>query len=217
MDIVIIGAGGFAREVRQLIDDINQDRQSYNLIGFLDGNSDRHGQIMQELPVLGGLDWLEQHLDTVAVIGIGNPPAKRRIALELEGMGVSSPVLVHPRATVGRWVAMGAGTLICAGNILTTDIRLGKHAILNLDCTVGHDAILEDYVTVAPGVHISGNVTVQEGTDLGTGSSIVQGIRIGSWSIIGAGAVVSKEIPDNVTAVGVPAKPIKEREPGWYL
>ena len=98
---------------------------------------------------------------------------------------------------------------------MTTNIELGCHVIVNLACTIGHDSILEDFVTIAPGVNISGNVTIGTGTDLGTGSKIIQGISVGSWTVVGAGAVVNRELPANVTAVGVPAKIIKERPDGW--
>ena len=107
---------------------------------------------------------------------------------------------------------IGDGSIICAGTIATVDIEIGKHVIVNLDCTIGHDAKLEDYVTVYPSVNISGFVTVGEETEIGTGTQIIQGIKIGRESIIGAGAVVLKELPEKCTAVGSPAKVIKFRE-----
>ena len=106
-------------------------------------------------------------------------------------------------------VFIGEGSIICAGSIITVDIRIGKHVILNLDCTVGHDACLEDFVTVYPSVNVSGNVLVEECAELGTGTQIIQGKKIGAQTIVGAGAVVVKDLPEKCTAVGSPAKPIK--------
>jgi sugar O-acyltransferase (sialic acid O-acetyltransferase NeuD family) len=216
-NIVIYGAGGFAREVFQLIEDINKKNKLYNFLGFVQDNSKNLEEKIYGFPILDGMNWLEKHKETLVVIGIGNTCAKRKIAMRLEEQNINSPVLIHPNVIAGRNVEFGKGSIICASNVITVDIKIGMHVILNLDCTVGHDAIIEDFSTVAPGSHISGNVHIGQGTDVGTGSSIIQGMQIGAWSVLGAGAVVSKNIPDNVTAVGVPARPVKEREPGWHL
>ena len=106
-------------------------------------------------------------------------------------------------------VQIGASTIICAGTIITVDIRIGDHVIINLDCTLGHDDIIRDYVTIYPSVNVSGNVEVGECSKFGTGMQIIQGKNIGTESIIGAGAVVIRDIPDRCTAVGSPAKVIK--------
>jgi sugar O-acyltransferase (sialic acid O-acetyltransferase NeuD family) len=173
---------------------------------------------MHGLPILGGMDWLiAQEASVHVVIGIGSPAVKRQLVERMRSHVAGFPTLVHPTAVRSDSVQMGEGTVVAAGNILTVDIRLGAFVTLNLSCTVGHDAVLDDYVTVAPGATISGNVRVGEGCDVGTGSSTVQGTSIGEWSIVGAGAVVSKSLPANCTAVGVPAKPIKERPVGWHL
>lgn len=106
-------------------------------------------------------------------------------------------------------MTIGEGSIICAGTILTVDISIGNHVIINLDCTLGHDDIIHDFVTIYPSVNISGNIVVGECVELGTGMQIIQGKNIGKESIIGAGAVVVRYIPDRCTAVGSPAKPIK--------
>ena len=217
-DLVIFGSGGFAREVHQLVLDLDADGAGWNVLGFLDGSAERHGSSLHELPVLGDERWIAGRPEVSVVVAIGATPAKRRVVQSLERAGCRRfATLVHPRAWVGRGVAVGEGTSICAGTLITTDIRIGRHAILNLDCTVGHDADLGDFVTVAPSVNISGAVQVGEGCDLGTGSTVIQGVRIGQWSVVGAGAVVVGDLPPNVTAVGVPAKAIKERPEGWHL
>jgi acetyltransferase-like isoleucine patch superfamily enzyme len=110
---------------------------------------------------------------------------------------------------------LGSGTIVCAGTLITTDIRIGAHVHVNIGATIGHDSVLDDYVTVNPGVHLSGNVTVREGVELGTGSVVVPKCEIGAWAIVGAGSVVTKPIPADTTAVGAPAKVIKERSAGW--
>ncbi|MBH1982960.1 MAG: acetyltransferase [Burkholderiales bacterium] len=221
-NVVIFGCGGFAREVHQIIEDINAaagNEVSLNFLGFLDGNTSLHGTEVHGYPVLGGLEWLDQpHAAPVHIsVAVANCASRKKIvnAIETGGKAVFLQ-LVHPRAWVGNRVVIGEGTIICAGALVTTDIELGRHVIINIGATVGHDARIDDFVTVAPSVNVSGAVLVGPGCDLGTGSAIIQGKTIGAWSVVGAGAVVVKDVDPNVTVVGSPAKIIKTRQPGWH-
>lgn len=216
--LVIYGAGGFAREVAQLVHDINTHQPTWHLRGFLSDDPSQHGTIVGGLAVLGGREWLRNQPTPVAVaFGIGSPAIRRRLAIALGDRNVRFPSLRHPSVICGDRVSIGKGVVLCAGSILTVDIEIRDFAAINLACTVGHDAVVGAYATVAPGVLISGNVTVGEGADVGTGTRIIQGVDVGAWSIVGAGAVVSRAVPANTTAVGIPAKPIKERSHGWHL
>lgn len=217
-DIVIFGTGGMAREVHQVVEDLVADGAPWNFLGWLTDAEDEHGTEVHGVPVLGGRAWLKDHPGTFAHVGVGSAVGRRKIVLDLEARGQRDwATLVHPRTWVGNRVEIGPGTIVCAGSNLTTDLSIGNHVIVNLNCTITHDSRLADFVTAAPGVSISGNVLVGEGTDLGTGSTILQKISIGAWSIVGGGAVVSRDLPGDVTAVGVPAKIIKERPEGWHL
>lgn len=216
--LVIFGAGGFAREVAQLVDDLNAHRPTWRLLGFLSDDPSDHGATVGGRQILGGRTWLQTQTSPVAVaLGVGNPAVRRRLVAVLRDHAVSFPSLRHPSVISGARVSLGDGVILCAGSVLTVDIVVHDFAAINLACTVGHDAVVGAYATVAPGVLISGNVTIGEGADIGTGSRIIQGVHVGPWSIVGAGAVVSRAIPANTTAVGVPARPIKERPEGWHL
>ena len=114
---------------------------------------------------------------------------------------------------MSKRVEIGEGSIVCSGNILTTNIRLGKHVHLNLGCTVGHDAVLGNFATLAPGVHISGWVTLEPSVYIGTGASVINGVEgepliIGRNAVVGAGACVIRNVPPNTTVVGIPAKPL---------
>ncbi|PAP76392.1 acetyltransferase [Rubrivirga marina] len=216
-DLVIYGTGGFARETLQVALDINEDGGTWNVLGFLDDDPEQHGQSIHDLPVLGGAGWLTNRSDVQVAVGIGSTPAKRKVVRRLADAQHSAfATLIHPRAWIGRRVGVGAGTIVCAGTMVTTDIEIGDHVILNLDCTVGHDTQIEQFTTVAPSVNISGDIRIGEGCDLGTGAAIIQGVSIGAWTVLGAGAVVVRDLPANVTAVGAPARAIKERPAGWH-
>ena len=211
--ILIYGSSGFAKEVAFLIEEINRRKKEYEILGYLDDNTANHGKIVYNYPVLGDQDYLNHISEPVnLVIGIGNPRLKEKIVSKLQKFSnIIYPILVHPNVIISKSVKFQPGTIITAGNIFTVDIEIGKHVTINLDCTIGHDTVIEDYVTLAPSVNVSGNVYIECLCDIGTGTQIIQGKRIGTDSIIGAGSVVTKDIPQKVVAVGVPAKAIKER------
>lgn len=120
--------------------------------------------------------------------------------------------MIHPSVIYSESVNFGEGSIVCAGNIITVNIEIGKHVIINLDCTIGHDANIGDYSTILPSVNVSGFVKTEECVSIGTGSAIIQGVNIGKNTVVGAGAIVVKDLPENCTAVGLPAKPIKFHE-----
>jgi sugar O-acyltransferase (sialic acid O-acetyltransferase NeuD family) len=219
--LVIIGAGGHAREVAELVADVNADGASWELLGFLSDDSSEWGKELNGLPVLGGGEWFERRspADLHVAIGVGSSPARRTIAhaLVARGRNFRIPVLTHPSAVVSRYAVVGPGTQITAGCIVTANVNIGTFVVLNRACNVSHDCQLGDYVTVAPGVQLAGNVTLGAGCDVGIGASVIQGVGVGEWTIVGAGAAVTESLPANCTAVGVPAKVIKERPPGWHL
>lgn len=207
-DIIIVGAGGFGREVAWLIEEINKINNEWNIIGFVDDNEKIQNTEMNGYKIVGNIEWLkEQKLNVVCAIG--DPLIKKVVIEKLQHSKNTYPVLIHPSVIYSQQVTFGEGSIICAANIITTNIEIGKHVIINLDCTIGHDAKLGDYTTVLPSVNISGFVETDECVSIGTGTAVIQGVKIGANSIIGAGAVVVKNIQANCTAVGAPAKPIK--------
>jgi sugar O-acyltransferase (sialic acid O-acetyltransferase NeuD family) len=217
--VVIIGTGGFGREVLDVLEAVNQVETRYEILGFItEPGFQKPGELINDKPVLGYYDWLEQNKDQVrAICGVGAPATRLRLIRQAEQMGVQFFSVIHPRAILTRWVKLGTGSIITAGCILTNNITIGEHVHLNLDCTVGHDVVIEDCVTVSPGVHISGNVRLEEGSFIGTGANLIEGKTVGRWAVVGAGSVVVKDVPANSTAVGIPAAVIKTRQPGWHL
>ncbi len=211
--IYIIGAGGFGREVAWLIERINHNHKEWDIQGFLDDNNEKHGQPEGHYRVLGGCDILKECKEEVwAVCAVGSAHVRKKIINRvMQYENVKFATLIDPSVLYSDSVKIGEGTIVCAGCILTVDISIGRHVLINLDCTVGHDAVLEDFVTVYPSVNISGNVFLGANAEVGTGCHIIQGISIGEEAILGAGSVVIRDIPDKCTAVGSPAKVIKQR------
>ncbi len=212
-NILILGAGGMAREVGWLINDINRaGRESWNLVGYMEHGGARKGLLMNGIPIVGP-DEIRQYLpDLYAVIAIGDPKIKERVVTEAEVLGCKFATLIHPSVRYDpSTVVIAPGSIICVGSIITVNVTIGMHVIVNNDCTVAHDCIIEDYVTLSPGCHVSGHNILRRSSFLGTGSVTAEKCEIGDHAIIGAGAVVVCNIPGNVTAVGVPAKPVNNK------
>ena len=211
-DLYIIGAGGFGREVVWLIERINQVEASWNIKGFIDDNTAIQGKIEDDYLVMGGTDYLlEQQKEIWVVCAVGSAKVRKNIIEKLQvNPNIRFATVIDPSVILSDRIKIGEGTIICAGTILTVDITIGNHVIINLDCTLGHDDVIEDFVTIYPSVNVSGNVVVETCAELGTGMQIIQGKKIGKESILGAGAVVVKDIPEKCTAVGSPARVIRE-------
>lgn len=213
-NIAIFGAGGFGREVKTIIDAINKVEQNvYNFVGFYDDGIEK-GTIVNGFPVLGGVEDLNKLEEDISlVISIGDPKIKHKILNKITNSHIDFPTIIHPNASISNDdVQIEEGTIICEGTIITCNIRIGKFVILNLMCTVGHDTSIDDYCAFMPSVNISGEVQIKESVYVGTGAKIINLLEIGENTIVGAGAVVSKTLPSNCTAVGIPAKPIKFHE-----
>lgn len=210
-NLIIFGAGGFGREVAWLVERINAEKPTWNLLGFLDDNEEIQGSTINGYKVLGNMNNVEKYVDDYFVCAVGASKIREKIInkIEISNPDVKFCTLIDPCAEISNFVKIGVGTIICAHTIMTVNISIGNHVIINLDCTIGHDAVLHNFVTLYPSVNISGNTNVGHASEIGTGTQIIQGKRIGNYSILGAGAVVVKDIPDKCTAVGCPAKPIK--------
>ena len=212
-ELVIFGGGGFAREVAWLIADINLQLPIYErwkIIGFVEHTTERVGSSLNGIPIIDPAELKVEFSETYAVVAIGSTNLRERAVEQARDLGFKFATLIHPEVKMdAASVEIGNGCIVCAGNILTVNIKIGDHVILNIDCTIGHDCVIEDYVTISPGCHLSGYTTVRRGAYLGTGAVTVERHEIGRNTIVGAGAVVVKDIPRDVIAVGIPARPIK--------
>lgn len=212
-EMMIIGAGGFGREVQWLIERINAVTPKWYVAGFIDDGVEA-GSKVNNLAVLGGMDYLLNVNREIAVVcTIAAPDTRKEVINRLKNkINLYYPNLIDPSVIMSDRITIGDGNIICAGNILTVNIKINNFVIINLDCTVGHDVILDDFITIYPSVNISGNVTVEELSQLGTGAQVIQGQRIHRGAYVGAGAVVVKDVDAGDVAVGCPAKSIKKRE-----
>lgn len=204
--IVVLGSGGHARVVADVCRAAGREVR-----GFLDPRASP-GDIVGQLRVLGD-DELLDDADFVAehefLIGIGDQQKRRKVASMVREKGGTLATVIHPSSVVAPDVRIGAGTVLVAGSIINTGAVLGECVIINTGATVDHDNILKDGVQLCPGVHLAGNVSCGEDAFFGTGAVVIPGREIGARAVIGAGAVVTSDIPEDVAAVGCPAKVVK--------
>lgn len=142
------------------------------------------------------------------VVAIGNNAVRLERYQSLAAAGVKMTILVHPQAVVSRHARLRAGTVVLAGAVINVGAELGESVIVNTGATVDHDCILGAGVHVAPGAHLAGGVKVGAKTWIGVGAAVREYVTIGNQVFIGAGAVVVKSVPDGLTVVGNPARPL---------
>ncbi len=201
-DIIIVGTGGLAKELICLAKDCG--RNVIGLLGDIHGSGENK---ILNIPVLGNLNEFSIPAGCEIVIAVGSPLIRSKIVSEIKCLDeYYFATLIHPSVQISEFVEIGEGTVICAGCILTADIKIGSHCILNLNTTVGHDVEISDYVTIAPQVAVSGNIHIAAGVEVGTGSSIRQGLKLGARAMLGMGSVLTKDIPEDTVFVGNPAK-----------
>lgn len=210
-DLIIFGASGFGREVAWAVERLNKVTPTWNLFGFMDDADDIQGTEINGYKVLGKTADVSNYPDAYYVVAVGASRTREKIVSNMKTVNPSIKfgTVIDPSVEMSDLVTIGEGTIICAHTIITVNIEIGSHVIINLDCTVGHDAVLQDFVTLYPSVNVSGITNIGHAVELGTGMQIIQGKTVGDYSIVGAGAVVVKDIPAKCTAVGSPAKPIK--------
>jgi sugar O-acyltransferase (sialic acid O-acetyltransferase NeuD family) len=212
--IAIVGAGGLGKEVAMLLEQINAINTQWEIIGFFDDRI-AIGKRINNYKILGTISEISKLEDkTAVVIAIGDSTIRAKVFSKIINQTIYFPTLIHPSALIGnrRCVRIGNGSIVTANCILTVNIEVGKFVLLNLGSTIGHDTIIEDFVSVMPGTNISGEAMVRRKAFIGSGVQILNKVEIGANSIVGAGAVVTKNLPANCTAVGIPAKPIKFHE-----
>ena len=207
--LVIWGASGHARVVA----DIVRLQGTYDLLGFLDDiNPGRHGSEFDGLPILGGsekLDELKELGVSHLIIGFGNCAARLKATALVREQGFSLATAIHPKAIIASDVLVAQGTVIAAGAVVNPGAKIGENVIINTGATVDHECSIEEGVHLCPGVHLAGSVTIGRASWIGIGTIVSDHLRVGANTVIGAGAVVVHDIPDNVVAYGVPARVVK--------
>lgn len=205
--ILVIGGGGHARVVVDLIEQTNE----FTIAGVVDNKLEKGTMILGK-KVLGGdkdLPSIIQGNGHTIAIGVGSTKdnaLRQSLFMNALRLGCVVPTLKHPSAVVAQDVVIKDGAQLMAGVIIQSGTTIGENTIVNTGAQVDHDCMVGGSVHICPGVVLSGGVTVGSEAFIGAGAVVIQGIRIGSKAVVGAGAVVVRDVPDGAVVKGVPAK-----------
>lgn len=208
--LVIVGAGGFGREVLSWVGSSPKwtREAGINEIVFVDDNDP---QVDVDAPIVSTVrDYVPASGDLV-ICAVGSPEVREIIVVALRNRGARFATFVHDRAVLGSGIELGTGVVICPNTLLSSDIRVGEHVHINSANTIGHDVTIGDFATLSSACNLTGGVALGRGVFLGTASTIIPGKHIGDRAYVGAGSVVLKDVPSGVTVFGNPSKSIGTR------
>ncbi|ELP69777.1 acetyltransferase [Streptomyces turgidiscabies] len=207
--LLIIGAGGFARETAQAV----RDAGDVELLGHLDDNAHLHGTEVDGVPVLGGCDLVHGLPEARVVICVGNPrdyAARARLVRRLGLPADRYATVIHPTASVSATSRVGHGSVLLAHCVLTAAVEVGAHVAVMPQVVLTHDDVVEDFATLASGVRLGGGARLERGAYVGSGALVREGTVVGAWSLIGMGSAVLGDVPPGEVWVGSPARRLRE-------
>ena len=211
IQIIGLGAGGHSKVVIELA----RATAKYEIVGLLDPRPELQGIRVADVPVCGDDDLLKDFRQQGighAFIGVGatGDPSRRVLLYEqLRQLEYEVVTLVHPRAIVSPSATVGQGTTVMAGSVINASALLGSNVIVNSGAIVEHDCQIRDHSHIAPGARLAGGVIVEERAFVGIGATVLPGVRLWRRSVVAAGAVVTRNVPDNLVVAGVPARTIQ--------
>ncbi|MGW4160274.1 acetyltransferase [Streptomyces sp. NPDC004788] len=209
--LVIIGAGGFARETAQAA-----RAAGLPLAGHLDDDPALQGCTVDGVPVLGGTERIRKLKDASFVVCVGSPRDYASRARVVRRLGLPEhryTTVVHPTAVVSASSVIGPGTVLLAHTVLTAAVRVGRHVAVMPQTVLTHDDEVGDFATLASGVRLGGTVRVGRGAYLGAGALVREGTAIGPWSLVGMGSVVLGDVPPGEVWAGSPARRLRTAAP----
>ena len=206
--IIIVGAGGFGRELLQWIKDINSRQQRWEILGFIDDNLQALNDIECDFPIIGSIQNWTPKQDELFACAIANPKIKEKIVNLLSDKGAIFQSIIHPSAIIGELNRIGQGFVAYPGACVTANVCIGDFVTL-LNSSIGHDAVIGDFSTISSFCDITGGVKIGKGAFLGSHATIIPQKKIGDHAYIGAGSVVISNIKENMKVMGNPAKKIE--------
>ncbi|WP_313101161.1 acetyltransferase [Epilithonimonas sp.] len=193
-DLYILGAGGHSKVIIEIAEELG-----YKIISILDDNPTVENIFQYKVVHSSNNINISENV----FLAVGNNINRKKIASRFTAPELN---LIHPSAVVSKRTIFGYGNVVMAGVVINSSVKIGNHCIINTSASIDHDCEIDDFVHISPNVSLAGNVRVMEGAHVGIGATVKQDITIGKWSVVGAGAVVVNNVPDNAVVVGNPAR-----------
>ena len=210
-ELLLMGAGGFARETAEAVRAVNAAKPTWRLLGFLDDDPGRHGNVVGGVPIIGSSAAVHDHPAASIVICTGRPDdyvSRRLIAERLELDDERYATVLHPTATIGESCRVGAGSVLLAHVDLTADVVVGRHVAVMPQVVLTHDTRIGDWATVASGVRVGGGCRISQGAYIGSGACLREGLTVGEWAMVGMGSVLTRDVPAERLWFGAPARDV---------
>jgi sugar O-acyltransferase (sialic acid O-acetyltransferase NeuD family) len=204
--ILIVGAGGFGREMYHWLLQHSDYKKSWTVSGFLDDNLSALDGFDFPASVLGSISAYTPQSEDMLVCAIGLPKVKRVVCEALKAKGGCFLSFVHPSVVMGGHITLGEGVVLCPGVILTSCIRLSDFVMFNCHASVGHDVEVGAFASISGHCDLTGYCKVGAEVFMGSRASLIPGVRVGDGAVIGAGAVVIRNVAAMTTVFGNPAK-----------
>ena len=209
-NVLIYGCGDMGIQAYNIL----KHDKTKNIIGFLDDNTSLRGSFFMGFPVFGDQneiqDLKKKYQINSGIATIGNNEIRKRKNLELKNNGLKIISAIHPNSFIDNPKTIGFGTIVEMGAFIHPEVKIGNGCFICCGAIVAHNSNVGDYVLLAGGVTFGSRVNIGQFSLIGVGSNISPYISIGKKVMVGAGACVISDLPDNVIAVGVPAKIIKQ-------
>ncbi len=203
--MIIVGAGGFGRELLWWIKDINKVEKKWDIAGFIDDNPNALDGYECDYPVIGSIkDWRPKE-DEEFALAFGSPALKRKIVALLKAKGARFATIVHPTAMLSEFAKVGEGLIMFPYSKISCNTTVGDFVTL-LATPIGHDTLIGDYTVISGGCNIVRNVKIGKDVFLAAGVCVAQDVAIGDNAYLGLGSVVLKDVPAGATVFGNPAR-----------
>ena len=213
--LLLVGAGGLARETLELVRAINRLKPAWRVVGLLDDDPGLHGRPVHGVPVIGPAAAVHDYPDASVIACVASPDEPMRRLDLVSRLGLAPEryaTLIHPTAVIPESASIGPGCVVQAGCVLTADVQLGAHVVVMPAVVLTHDDVIGDGVTFGAGARVAGGVMIERGAYVGSGALLREHVVVGSGAVVGMGAVVTRPVPAREVWVGVPAAPYRPAE-----
>lgn len=207
-NILIVGAGGFGREVFVFANHCIASGENWHIKGFLDDNKDALKNLKYPVEIVSGISDYAPEPDELCLVAIANPKIKKQVVADLRSRGAKFATLIHPTSIVGHNVEISEGVIVCPFVSIPCDSKIGEFTHINTNCTIAHDSELGAYTTLSAGCDITGYTTLGEGVFFASNVACVPNSKVGDWASVGINSFVISKLKGGESYLGNPARPI---------